>query len=339
MSATISAPASVSFTAPTPRPAPADAGTQTAAAPTAGAPQDTAVVSTQTEAPNPFESLGAQPTEVTIDGWNSDGENRSMWHALRNQGYTEAELREDFHGERAIFDSVMEANPDHFPPENRESWDPAQVPSGATLTVPSRENAETVNTDQIEAGESVTVEAGDWRAGAEVEAGRNEDGQQQVTVETQTEDSDARLTTETTLADEGNITTTVQDEGEAVVTESVAQNEDASAISETRTEVTPDETSTTVSDIDGERNSNVTVTNDEVVVTNPGNDGEQDAVTNRIDISESSSDGPLENAGRWVAKQFGFEGDSVEPAQHDNASVVGVTKDENGNRTYYDYDG
>lgn len=316
---------------PAPRPAPtpaAPAPAPAAGAPTTGATADKATISSPAAPQNPYASIGAPGSaEVTVDGWKK-GQNDCLEHILTNQGYSLEEIyKKDSEG-KTLLDRVASQN---------DMKDPNMVRTGQKLTVPSKlkengGNAEAVSTKDLKPGETTTASVGDDKAGIDLTANKAENGTQTVNAETRNENRDAGVSTESTVGEKGRIDAVASSEGDTSKAQVVAKNSDGSAM--TRTDVTakPDNSEVTVTDIDRKANLGVTVTDDQVKVNNPGTKKDDDVGTT-VDISEKSSDGWVENAGRSVYEFFAGKPEEKPATEVADARQVQVTKNGEGQAT------
>ncbi|MCE7872434.1 hypothetical protein DYH09_18930 [bacterium CPR1] len=315
--------------APRPTPTAAPSPAPAAGAPTTGATADKATISSPAAPQNPYASIGAPGSaEVKVDGWKK-GKNDCLEHILTNQGYSLEEIyKKDSEG-KTLLDRVAAQN---------DMKDPNMVRTGQKLTVPSKlkengGNAEAVSTKDLKAGETATASVGDDRAGIDLTAKKAENGTQTVNAETRNDNRDAGVSTESTVGEKGRIDAVASSEGDTSRAQVVAKNSDGSAM--TRTDVTakPDNSEVSVTDIDRKANLGVTVTDDQVQVNNPGAKKGDDVGTT-VDISEKSSDGFFENAGRGIYEFFGGSKPEEKPATEvANARQVQVTKNGEGQAT------
>lgn len=315
-SATANAPTSAPR--PTPRPAARD-NTAVATRPEAR-PADSSDLSVNAEKPNPFSDMTPNSAEVKVDKWK-EGKNDSIESILRNQGYSLNDIYSKDENGKTLVDRVAAAN---------DLKNPNIIQPGQSLTVPSKEDSAAMSTKDLEAGQdqSARVSTGDTAIEATHE--KREDGTNVATVKTENADSDARISSETTVGDKGRIDTTIARDGDKVEAQSVAMSGDGRTASQVDTVATDDSSSVKVTDIDSNRNLEVSAgENGGVTVTNPGADADNTVTTN-IDTSEDSQDGMFETGGRRVAEFFGYGGEQAEVNNVSGASSVNATRDDEG---------
>ncbi|MEW6282716.1 MAG: hypothetical protein AB1758_29165, partial [Candidatus Eremiobacterota bacterium] len=299
-----SASVNPAVTAPIATPTPTPAAKPTPApVPTPGssAPADSATVSSTPT--NPYQGISDNFSNVKVDKWKQ-GKNDCIEHILQGQGYTLEEIYKKDSDGKTLVQRVAEKN---------DLKDPNLLQPGKELVVPSKKDAQAASTRDLEKGESKEISAGNENASVTAEVSKTEDGKGQAKVSTDNRESDARLSTESQVGEKGRIDAVVSSQGDTAKAQTVAKSGDGTAITKTDVTATPDQSQVRIKDIDRQPgNMQVEVGQDAVTTTNPAKT-KGDDVTTRTDISESSSDGPIENAGRWVAGLFGYGDEKKDP--------------------------
>jgi hypothetical protein len=275
---------------------------------------------------NAYEGVADKTSEVTVDPYKK-GKNDTIEGILRNQGYSLQDIYNKDKGGKTLIDHVASVN---------KLKNPNVIQDGAKLKIPGRDNSESLSSMDLKPGESQDSKVENKKVGVGTESTmeKKKDGSSELGVKTNNEKNpDAELSTKTEVGKDGRIDTNSTATKEGVETNTVAQNKDGSAVTQEKQTATEDQTKVTIKDIDKRGdNTKVTADNNTVTAVNPGSKTAGD-VKSTVDISEKSSDGTFENAGRWVAEKFGYGGQEVAPVTADKVGQVDVTKNSEGQAT------
>lgn len=276
------------------------------------APVDSSNLATQAEKPNPFSSFAPSATEVTVDKWK-EGKNDSIEGILKNQGYTLSEIYTKDENGKTLVDKVAAAN---------DLKNPNLIDPGKALTVPKKENTESISTEDLKPGQTQTASATNGEATVEATNTRAEDGTSTSGVEVS--NGEASLNTETKVGENGRIDTSVSQNENSVSSNTVAI--DGANATEVSTVANNEGTKVTVTDRDGTADTTLNANSDTVTTTNGG-------ITNEVDISESNSDGFFENVGRGITNFFTGGPEEPEAVKLDGVRQVGVNRGTEGETT------
>jgi hypothetical protein len=272
---------------------------------------------------NAFEGVADKTSTVTVDPYKK-GKNDTIEGILRNQGYSLQDIYNKDKNGKTLIDHVASVN---------NLKNPNVIQDGASLKVPGRENSESLSSMDLKPGEQQETKVKNNEAGVQVDSNmeKKKDGSSELEVGTKSEKApDANLKTETTVGKDGRIDSSATAVKDGVEVNTVAQNSDGSAVTQEKIEAKEKSTDVSIKDIDRKGDDmKVKADGNAVNVTNPGSEKAGD-VTSKVDISESSSDGMVENFGRGVAEFFGFEGEQVAPVQAEGVGEVRVNKNEEG---------
>ncbi len=277
----------------------------------------------QQAAPNPYEGVADGFSTVTVDPWKK-GKNDTVEGMLRNQGYSLQDIYNKDKDGKTLIDHVAQAN---------NLRNPNLIRDGAELRIPSRANSESLSSMDLQNGESQKSEVSSEQAGVttESEMSKDKDGNSTLDVKVNNDNSkDAGLSTETKVGEGGRIDTNSTGTDKGVETNTVAMNKNGSAVTQERIDATADGTDVKIKDIDrtGD-NLHGTADANSVQVTNPGT-GNSGDVTSKVDISERSTDGFLENMGRDVAEFFGYKGQESGSASFEGAGEININRGKEG---------
>jgi hypothetical protein len=279
---------------------------------------DSSNLSVGAEKTNPFSSFAPSSSSVTVDGWKK-GKNDSLEGILKNQGYSLSEIYSKDANGKTLVDKVASAN---------NLRNPNVIHPGQELNVPSKEKSESVSSMDLGNGQfqSASVDTGD----VSIDTKMSKDKQGNIAAQTTANAGDASIGSTTDAPAGGRADTAVFQEGDSVKAQTVAMNGNGSSVSQVDTQTRPGASNVTVSDIDSNRGLDVSADNNNVQVTNNGSGG---AVTTNVDISESSSDGWFENAGRSVTNWFTGNQQTNNTVSTNGASSVSASKNDEGQAT------
>ncbi len=289
----------------------------------AGAPGETGAPAKED---NVYAGIADKTTTVTVDPYKK-GKNDTLEGMLRNQGYSLQDIYNKDENGKTLIDHVASAN---------NLKNPNVIQDGAKLKIPGRNDSESLSSMDLKEGESQTSEVtnNEVGVGTESKMEKKDDGSSELGVKTNNKQNpDAELSTQTKVGEGGRIDTNSTATEKGVETNTVAQNADGSAVTQERQTATADGTKAQFRDIDktGD-NLDVRATPERVDIANKGSESAGD-VTNSVDISESSSDGIVENGARWVAEKFGFTSEPQAPVDFSGAGEVNVSKNDDGQAT------
>lgn len=274
---------------------------------------------------NPYEGVSENSSSVTVDGWKK-GKNDSVEGILRNQGYSLKDIYNKDKDGKTLIDRVAETN---------GLKNPNVIHPGQSLQVPTREKSESLSSKDLKPGEEQSSQVGNKEAGVTADSTMSKDdkGNNKLDVGiSNKENPDAGLSTTTTTPADGRIDSNSRATEKGTETNTVAMNGNGSAV--TGETITADKDSTTVDikDLDKNKNLGVKADNDNVAVTNPGS-GKSGDVTSNVDISEQSTDGTMEKAGRWVNDTIFGNKEKAQSGSAEGASDVQVSRNDQGQVT------
>lgn len=275
---------------------------------------------------NAYAGVADKTSEVTVDPYKK-GKNDTIEGILRNQGYSLQDIYNKGKDGKTLIDHVASVN---------KLKNPNVIQDGAKLKIPGRNDSESLSSMDLKPGQEQTskVENPDKGVSTDNKMEKKDDGSSVATNKTHSEKApNADLTVKNEVGKDGRIDTNSTVVPKGVETNTVAQNKDGSAVTQSKIEAQPDKTDVTIKDIDKRPNNlKVTADADNVSVVNPGSKKAGDVKTN-VDISESSSDGAFENGARWVAEKFGYKSDTPAPVSANGVGQVNVSKDDQGRAT------
>lgn len=282
-----------------------------------GTPQsqvDSSSLSAKTEQTNPYSSFAPSSTKVSVDKWKN-GKNDSLEGILKNQGYTLKEIYSKDANGKTLIDKVAATN---------NLRNPNVIQPGQELNVPSKEKSESVSSMDLKNGQSQTAKVDTGEVSIDTKMAKDKQGN--ISATTSANAGDASISSKTEVPTGGRADTAVFQDGDSVKAQTVAMNKDGSSKSQIDTETKPGASSVTVTDIDSKKGMGVKADSNNVEVKNG------DVKTN-VDISEASSDGFFENAGRGISDWFTGKkaDDTVVNAQ--GATSVTATKNDEGQAT------
>lgn len=307
--------------------APEKAGKGGEAAPAKAAKDGVALSSESKEAgkTNPYEGVAENSSSVTVDGWKK-GKNDSVEGILRNQGYSLKDIYNKDKDGKTLIDRVAETN---------GLKNPNVIHAGQSLQVPTREKSESLSSKDLKPGEEQSSQVQNKDAGVTADStmSKDEKGNNQLDVGiSNKENPDAGLSTTTTAPADGRIDSNSRVTEGGTETNTVAMNGNGSAVTGETITAGKDSTTVDIKDLDKTKNLGVQADNNNVAVTNPGS-GKSGDVTTNVDISEQSTDGTMEKAGRWVNDTFFGSNEKAQNGSAQGASDVQVTRNDQGQVT------
>jgi hypothetical protein len=240
---------------------------------------DSVSLSSEALAANPYSGIAAGSTLVKVDAWGQ-GKNDCLEHILKNQGYSTAEIYAKGSDGKTLLQHVSAAN---------KLKNPNLIHPGQSLVIPARKAAgeqqqQAPKTNAGVAGprsanmEGVGIfqQPGGLAVNADLPAGRFTD--EYLMSSNQGRYRGVEMTSKT-----GSTRTSVQ----------TGENDRNTFVR--------------VSDNDSNQNLAVTVAPDRVTIVNKGRNAEETMTTSVKLPNEKAQDGFFENAGRSVAKAFGYQ--------------------------------
>ncbi len=256
--------------------------------------------------PNPYAGVSDGSTTIRVDAWRN-GRNDSVEAILRNQGYSLGEIYQRGENGQTLIDRVAQAN---------NLRNPNLLAEGQSLRIPSRANTESVSSRDLPPGESAVAGVINSKSGVNTESAmtRGSDGSSALEINhVNPHNPNAGTSTRTEVGTGGRIDSTnrtlesTEETAGAEIT-TLAQNRNGSSITEERSFVSRNGTSTQWTDRDGNGNLIVRRTENGVSIVNPDSSGQPGVVVN-VDFSEARRDGHAESiARRWFGNPSSIEG-------------------------------
>jgi hypothetical protein len=300
---------------------PAAAG---AASPQPAPSGDQVSLSNGAQSVNPYEGHYDAAT-VTVDRWKH-GKNDCLERILLNQGFSRAQIYGKHDG-KSLLQLTAEAN---------NLKDPNLIRTGQQLVVPSNLKPEQpsqhveMSTDDLQPGEAESARVGSPQASITAAVARAEDGSSGSMVTTRPAESEASLSTTTTVSPKGTIDVEADPVSPTRSTATqVSTSGDETAQTTVDTAVTPNQSTVHVQDTDATPNNlQVDVQDGHVVTVNPART-QGDEVKTDTDISAAHENGLGARSGRWLNDHI-LGADPDARLHVDGASDVAIDKGDDG---------